>query len=225
MTSYETYAAKHLFSNKIENKVIYVFIILIINLTLQTNMFRTKYEGDIKGWLWEVQDTDDAKHFGGNVFPVYQYMCCSEECVPDLKHNEKNYCKSCYKSYKEHFDAMNSIFTDLDMEHTFNGILYESGYSHRWLFTADDLVKAKQVVKMLRNKYDHLLLGYGITDSPEYWGQPGTKRIIEYKEKHHKSKYETRYGLECEKMLARLCFGLQIVYCLENYGKCEFVVG
>lgn len=194
-------------------------------------VFISKYEGDIQGQFWYCQDNDDAKHFGGKVSPVYQYVCCMEECV--LDQNEKNYCKSCYSSYEEQYEVLSNILDEIDLfqdeedkedeklkrqkekdEKKANLKLYESGNIFRYSFSKEDLPQAKKVLKDLVREFGSKITYYQITDYTMF-NEP--KRYIEYTEEHRQTKDEYE-----EKMMARICLGRQIVYCLENYGKCVF---
>jgi len=171
------------------------------------------YTGDIGGKFWfGTQSSDDATHFG--VDPIVQYdyhgcQCCATDDVDATKNNEEAkstlFCSSCYDSLEDHLEQTKEDRQDELTYYEGNEVYYE--------FKQEHLSTLKKEIKQLEKKVGKYMEPFTIVDKTlECEG-------VHY-EYHVPGDMTLRKG-EVE-LIARLCLGKQILFCLEEYGKCGF---
>jgi hypothetical protein len=171
------------------------------------------YSGDIEGKFWfGTQSSDDATHFGVNPLLQYDYYGCGCCATDDLTGhiNDGNatdtvYCTGCYTSLKDHLDQ---TIEDRDTELTYhesNEIYYDFQEKHV------DTVK-KEIKKLEKKVGKYMELFAIVDDTEEYEG-------IRYEYRVPNEVTLKKGELE---LIARLCLGKQILYCLEKNGRCGF---
>jgi hypothetical protein len=157
------------------------------------------YNGMISGKFWfGIQDSQDADHFGGYAKPIsYSHVCT---CLKEDESEE--FCQNCFSSRQEHLDAMASS------EISDTSTWYRSDCEVSYLFTNSHMHLVKKGIAELEPIVGMYMDPYQIIDED----------TIEY-----------RYTLPEEiradriRLVARLCLGRQILYCLEKHGVCTFV--
>jgi len=169
------------------------------------------YTGDIEGKFWfGTQSSDDATHFGVNPEIQYDYYgcgCCATDNIVDNNDdaNAELYCTSCYTSLDEHLEQ-----TEEDRENTKT---YHESNEIYYYFQEQHVPTLQKEIKKLEKKVGKYMEPFAIIDkTPEYEG-------VTYE--YHVPEGTTLKRGEVE-LIARLCLGKQILYCVEKYGKCGF---
>ena len=177
------------------------------------------YCGQISGKFWfGVQCSNDASYFGVKHTDVVQYLVCGCELDAGLIEHITNgneisisinsiglFCRDCFESIDEHKRAMLEDDIDYD-ENTWriadNEVYYEFEVRHI------NIVHAHvQQLEFFVGKY---MESYIIKDN-------GDNSEITYY-------YKCPEELSAEELIlvARLCLGKQILYCLQMRGQCHF---
>ena len=171
------------------------------------------YTGDIEGKFWfGTQSSDDATHFGVNPEIQYDYYgcgCCATDNIVDNNDdaNAELYCTSCYTSLDEHLEQ-----TQDDREENETKTYHESNEIY-YYFQERNMYTIEKEIKKLEKKVGKYMEPFAIIDkTPEYEG-------VTYE--YHVPEGTTLKNGELE-LIARLCLGKQILYCVEKYGKCGF---
>ena len=161
--------------------------------------------GEITGKFWfAIQSSDDASSFGVEHEDVYVFHVCGCQAFQyDAHRADHLFCEDCYSSYEEHIQDMNA--NEVEVTTTWHVSESEIKYS----FDVDsDLETVEQTVQTLEGIVGHYMDSYTILDE-------GNE--IEYRYEVPKDVPETMLPL-----LARLCLGRQIAYCLHKKGSCSF---
>jgi hypothetical protein len=156
------------------------------------------YSGEISGKFWfGIQDSNDADYFGVEYKDVIIYYVCN--CYYD---NDETYCSSCYSSLEEHMQAIKEEeeITDKTWHISDNEIYYE--------FTEDHVNNVKEQIKVLEYIVGKHMNSYKIIDD---------ENEITYDYTIPDEINKDELGL-----IARLCLGKQILYCLEKNKNCLF---
>jgi len=168
------------------------------------------YNGDIQGKFWfGTQDSLDATNFGVNPVMQYDYygcQCCvSDDVTGDEDANARLYCSSCYESLEDHLEKTKE---DRDEDLT-----YYEGNEVYYDFGLNDLLSVQKEIKKLEKKVGKYMAPFTIVDKKE------EDEGVQYE-------YNVPEGVKLKKgeleLIARLCLGKQILYCLEKYGTCGF---
>lgn len=160
------------------------------------------YSGQISGKFWfSIQASDDASYFGRSYDEDFIYYVCN--CTIDTDDSEKAlFCANCYDSYEQHREAMAE--NDISDEKTWRLSDFEIKYN----FDECDIDTVKSKIQELEVEVGQYMDSYKITDEDDN---------IEYS--YVAPSNVSDYKLE---LLARLCLGKQILYCLEKNGTCSF---
>jgi len=160
------------------------------------------YTGQISGKFWfAIQDSDDPSHFGVEPDNIYYFHSCScyishEELKPNI------YCKSCFSSYEEHIEAMKE--DEIEGTETWFKSMGDVNYN----FHESDLEKVNRKIIQLEKFVGMHMDSFKIHDESDE---------IQYSYDLPKDAPE-----EILSLIARLCIGKQIAYCLKKHGVCSF---
>jgi hypothetical protein len=164
------------------------------------------YTGQISGKFWfGIQNSDDATYFGKEPDEVYTFYVCSCELhIEDIdkENKESIYCENCYDSFEEHRNDMK----DNEYDDTQTWHLSESEI--RYSFQESDKEIVQQKIQELEDIVGNYMDSYTIIEND---------MEIEYEFTVPKNVPNEQIPL-----LAKLCLGKQIAYCLEKTGSCSF---
>ena len=167
------------------------------------------YSGDISGKFWfSIQNSQDASFFGtiGKSIIIFQHCeCCMNDCEDDEILN-KLYCKKCFSSYDEHRAA---ILTELDQDLDLaTWTISDSEIAYEFDITHLKIIKEK--VALLNGIVGKYMEFFKIIDKDN---------VITYDYKLPNTITENNADIE---LIARLCLGQQILYCMQKKGHCYF---
>jgi hypothetical protein len=161
------------------------------------------YTGQISGKFWfGIQDSTDADFFGTEYSDVFSFYVCGCEYFAG---ESKEYCDGCFGSLEEHMAALEA--DDIQSVH----LWHLSDCEIRYEFSEFHSEKVAQKIGELEGIVGQYMSSYVLSDNDE-----GTN--IEYS-----------YTVPADvvpndlPLIAKLCLGKQILYCLEKYGTCSFV--
>jgi len=162
------------------------------------------YTGQIVGKFWfAIQDSFDASHFGREPDQMFNFYGCSCYVSPDVgEPDETTYCEDCFDSFEQHIEEMKGNGDD-DTK-----TWYVSESEIKYNFEESDLDTVKERVCDLEEMVGHYMDSYTIEENDTE---------IEYSYEVPK---DTPDGLL--PLIAKLCLGKQIEYCLEKNGSCSF---
>jgi hypothetical protein len=174
------------------------------------------YSGDISGKFWVgVQSSYDADNFGVKSKKLFNYFVCGCSC----ENKKEYYCKLCYTSHEEH---VQSILEDECEKHDFNTrrkkLWRETECEVMYSIKPRHKKKMKQLVQTLEEQVGHYMIGYTIK---EISSENSTEYEYEYEYESINMNYKEEEKEKLE-LLARLCLGKLILYCLEKRGSCIF---
>lgn len=155
------------------------------------------YSGDIGGKFWfAIQDSWDAEYFGREPEEVYLFHYCSCYAPIDDIGNDKAFCENCFNSFEEHMKECEDTKT-----------WHVSDAEAKFRFEEEDIDDVLSKISELEQSVGKYMESYTIRDSGE----------IEYI-------YTLTSDVQKESLplIARLCLGKQIAYCLEKRGVCTF---
>jgi hypothetical protein len=171
------------------------------------------YSGDIEGKFWfGTQDSTDASNFGVDPLVQYDYQgcqCCATDDVDDCQTEEELtalYCSSCYDSMEDHLEKTEEDRQGSDKT-------YYEGNEVYYHFQESHLDTLKKALGKLEKKVGKYMAHFVIVDKTADFGG------VQYE-------YHLPEGVTLKKgeqeLLARLCLGRQILFCVEKYGSCGF---
>ena len=162
------------------------------------------YTGQISGKFWfAIQDSYDASYFGVEPEDIWNYhVCLCYLSKSDIDIEKNMYCEDCYTSYLEHLEAMKE--DEIDDDHTW--ALSESEVNYN--FDESDKETLLEKISDLEGKVGKYMDSYKIQDND---GDIGYDYSV--------PKDVTEEELP---LIAKLCLGKQIAYCLEKNGTCSF---
>ena len=170
------------------------------------------YFGQISGKFWfGFQNSDDASCFGVDCKPVRNfYVCCCEidEETDDLA--TSIYCTDCYSSYEEHCQAMIDEDVELYDEDDSDGTWYISDSEITYHFDASHIDIVEKNIKIME-----YLIGDYVNDRSYKIIDDGDEITYDY------TTPSNIIASDIE-LIARLCLGKQILYCLRKNGECFF---
>jgi hypothetical protein len=174
------------------------------------------YSGQIAGKFWfGVQNSDDASNFGIEHIEILRYHVCGCEC---REHDgSKLYCVDCYSSLDEHkqsmIDEMDEDDDDIDYSQTWYLPQHEICYE----FTSNHIELVDSEIKILEEAVGKYMSGFRIEDDgDEITYSYSTPELDE-----HGIVISSPQKDELS-LIARLCLGKQISYCLHKHGGCSF---
>ena len=201
------------------------------------------YFGQISGKFWfGFQNSDDASCFGVDYTPVRNFYVCSCELlqpparcavttefnhspnsVVALRSEESSkidedsddlatdiYCTDCYSSYEEHKQAMIDEDVELYDEDDSDGTWYISDSEITYHFDASHIEMVEKKIKICED-----LIGEYVNDSSYKIIDDGDEITYDY------TTPSNMIATDIE-LIARLCLGKQILYCLRKNGECFF---
>lgn len=201
------------------------------------------YFGQISGKFWfGFQNSDDASCFGVDYTPVRNFYVCSCELlqpparcavttefnhspnsVVALRSEESSkigedsgdlatdiYCTDCYSSYEEHKQAMIDEDVELYDEDDSDGTWYISDSEITYHFDASHIDMVEKKIKICED-----LIGDYVNDSSYKIIDDGDEITYDY------TTPSNMIATDIE-LIARLCLGKQILYCLRKNGECFF---
>ena len=168
------------------------------------------YSGNIEGKFWfGTQSSDDATHFGVEPVEQYEYYgcqcCATDNITEDDEENDTLFCRNCYESLEDHLEKTEEERIDNKTYYQGNEIYYD--------FQQNSLPSIKKEIKKLEKKVGKYMEHFKIIDKTE------EAEGIHYE--YHVPKEVTLKAGELE-LIARLCLGRQILFCVETYGGCSF---
>ena len=170
------------------------------------------YFGQISGKFWfGFQNSDDASYFGVNYKHVRNfYVCCCEidEDSDDLATDI--YCTDCYSSYEEHKQAMIDEDVELYDEDDSDGTWYTSDSEITYHFDASHIEMVEKKIKICED-----LIGEYVNDSSYKIIDDGDEITYDYTTPSNMIATDIV-------LIASLCLGKQILYCLRKHGECFF---
>jgi len=170
------------------------------------------YYGDISGKFWVAcQSSTDASNYGITHKDIINFCvchCASDETEESIGNDpeKKIYCESCYDSYEQHIESIKEEDLDLDSENIKTWYISESEICYE--FCEEHIEQLEEKIKELEKKVGKYM---------------NTFKIIEKNEEINydfDSSYENLDGNA--ELVARLCLGKQIHYCLKKKGSCIF---
>ena len=207
------------------------------------------YFGQICGKFWVgIQDSYDAKHFGVDAQDVLYFYACycklSKDDLQQLNTDEpKIFCKECFSSYIEHMNAIEENrkdeesgeydFIDEDSPKNDDLSWFISDNEVLFEFNEKHTIKVRNKIKLLEDLVEEYLLEYKIIDNDANDANNANNANNDNNSNINKNKYnengityeyKNSENLSREKieLVARLCLGKQILYCLEKYKECSF---
>ena len=162
------------------------------------------YTGQIEGKFWfAIQDSFDASHFGREPEEIYTFYACSCNVSPDIgEPDETTYCEDCFESFEGHIEEMKKNEED-DIK-----TWYVSESEIKYNFEESDLDRVKLKVCELEEIVGHYMDSYKIEEAD-------TEVLYSYDVPDDAPK-------SLLPLIAKLCLGKQIEYCLEKKGSCSF---
>jgi hypothetical protein len=155
------------------------------------------YTGQISGKFWfGIQDSIDANAFGRHYEDNYYFHSCF--CaVAKANIGPTVYCQACFSSYEDHCKAIDS-----------NQTWHVSDADVSYAFDTSDIPNLRVRLAELEEVVGCHMEHFRIVDK---------KGTVEYR-------FSLPGGIRADHMalVARLCLGKQILYCLETYGTCVF---
>jgi len=188
------------------------------------------YSGDISGKFWfGVQSSYDADNFGVKSKKLFNYFVCGCSC----ENKKEYYCKMCYTSHEEH---VQSILDDECEKHDFNKrrkkLWRETECEVMYSIKPRHKKRIKKLVQTLEEQVGHYMTGYKIKDVPpetSHENSIGYEYEYEYEsismnneEEQQEEEEQPQVNQVKLELLARLCLGKLILYCLEKRGSCTF---
>jgi len=159
------------------------------------------YFGQISGKFWfGIQSSDDANHFGVNYQNITVFHVCN--CGYEDRGEDNAYCSDCFDSFDQHIEAMKE--DEIEDEKTW----YESETEIMYHFEYGDKPKVVKKIQELEEIVGKYMEHYKIQD---------TDNEITYDYVLPENVPEEDLSI-----IARLCLGKQILYCIEEYGRCSF---
>ena len=175
------------------------------------------YCGQITGKFWfGVQSSSDASYFGVKHKDIVQYQVCGceldESYIDHVIENETLYikinrdglfCEDCFETFDEHKQAL------VDDDIIFDGNnWYISDHEIYYQFEITDINVVTSQIQKLEHVVGKHMTSYKINDE---------NGEITYN-------YSDPKNLTADELVlvARLCLGKQILYCLQTYGTCYF---
>ena len=193
------------------------------------------YFGQISGKFWfGFQNSDDATCFGVDSKPVRNfYVCCCEiDNENDLA--GEIYCTDCYSSYEEHCQAMIDEDIELYDENDVDGTWYTSDSEITYYFDASHIDIVEKNIKIMEGIFE----GY-VNDNPSTMSTDYSQETSACKQAY--VSFHSNYNIIDDgdeitydyttpsnmiatdiELIARLCLGKQILYCLRKNGECFF---
>ncbi len=172
------------------------------------------YFGTISGKFWfATQSSDDAAHFKNKISYTEPPRCLEyAECCCFVEDMKDNYCKKCYSSYEEHYEAIDD--EELQENYICNSpLMYENNYIKYYFydyeldFVTDKLNKIKNEITIDFDKIGFRLI-------------KDDKESIEY-ELDNFDYINNIKNEEQEILIARWCLGKQIEQSIKEKGYCE----
>jgi len=168
------------------------------------------YSGQISGKCWvAIQNSDDASSFGVNYDNILNFYVCGCSCNFSLEDGCKTneYCKDCFSSYEEHIQEI--IDEKLELDDEDNKITWfisdcEIGYK----FEQEHIDMLEEQIQLLEKPVGIYMDTYKIIDDDD-------EITYDFTIPRHLNRNELA-------LLARLCLGKQILYCLKKHGSCHF---
>jgi hypothetical protein len=197
------------------------------------------YSGQIAGKFWfGVQSSNDASYFGIEHIEILRYHVCGCErkerdaapgCSTDVALQDEVagpetlakvsqlYCTDCYSSLDEHkqsmIDEMDEDDDDIDYSQTWYLPQHEICYE----FTSNHIEMVDSEIKALENAVGKYMSGYKIEDDGDEitysYAVPELDELGIAMSRPQKDELS---------LIARLCLGKQISYCLHKHGRCSF---
>ena len=165
------------------------------------------YSGDISGKFWfGVQSSGDASEFGIKYKKIYNYFLCNCNC----ENKNLRYCLDCYDCYDDHRIAIMND-NDIEIHKSRKNLWYESETEICYDIKKRHQKAIKEKVNLLEEMVGHYMANYFIKDDDDeiYYDYDMIDEDI-------------MNDNETMTLLARLCLGKQILYCLKKKKKCFF---
>jgi hypothetical protein len=161
------------------------------------------YNGDINGKFWYgIQDSDDALHFGAEEIVVREWSGCRCE-VEGEDPEEGAFCTNCHETLEEaQEDAKNENWEEGEP-------LWAPMDGARYQLTDMDAVQEKvdELEALVGHMIEPLVFKYG----------------FEYEDVECTDDYVwDNISKDDKELIARLCFGRQILECMKENGVCTF---
>lgn len=166
------------------------------------------YFGQIEGKFWvAVQDSNDPEYFGVPSRNIVNFHVCDCTCNFEDFIDQQIYCKECYDSYEKHLEEVSKQEAEEEEEEDLE-TWYVSESEIFFEFKKSDLPLVKYGIKKLNKKVGQYMESFTIIDD----------------ENSVKYNYDIPNDIKSDqlKLIARLCIGKQILYCLEKHGSCTF---
>jgi len=184
------------------------------------------YYGQISGKFWfGIQNSDDATNFGVDYKYIYNYYACNcqiydeidvDDDVDDGANNvhDKIYCIDCYSSYEEHIQAIIEEGIEIEDDEcdktTKNNTWYKSTSEIEFHFDKSHIDLVEKHIKILEDA-----VGKYMIESFKIIDEDDDEITYDYTMPINISSSEIE-------LLARLCLGKQILYCLHKNESCCF---
>uniref|UniRef100_A0A6C0ETH1 Uncharacterized protein n=1 Tax=viral metagenome TaxID=1070528 RepID=A0A6C0ETH1_9ZZZZ len=169
------------------------------------------YFGQISGKFWfGFQNSDDASYFGVNYKHVKNFYSCSCEIEDTDNLAKEIYCTDCYASFEEHKQAMIDEDVELYDDDDSDSTWYTSDSEITYHFDASHIGMVEKKIKICED-----LIGDYVNDSSYKIIDDGDEITYDY------TTPSNMIGTDIE-LIARLCLGKQILYCLRKNGECFF---
>ena len=194
------------------------------------------YYGQISGKFWfGIQNSDDATNFGVDYKNIYYFYACNcqiydgvdedvdEDDDEDVDENlgtdivrvhDKIYCKDCYSSYEEHLQAIIEEGIEIEDDEcdksTKNNTWYKSSSEIEFYFDMSHIELIEKHIKILEDA-----VGKYMIESFKIIDEDDGEITYDYMMPINISTSEIE-------LLARLCLGKQILYCLHKNESCCF---
>jgi hypothetical protein len=189
------------------------------------------YYGQISGKFWfGVQSSDDASHFGLEHNDTFKYYVC--QC--EIQHTEnasshiEPFCKDCFSSLDEHKQAMIDEGTEFDDDTDTNKMWFKSDCEISYTFESKHIDMVESHIKILEESVGKYMSGYKIVDTnDEITYEYEIPKPADLSEELYtpddctQSPFPNYISNDDITLIARLCLGKQILYCLHKHGMCE----
>ena len=180
------------------------------------------YTGQISGKFWlGIQSSSDASEFGVDYNGIIRYHVCQCDCEynfekgPETNDDDdeisKLYCSDCYSSYEEHMQAIEEEGLELDVDESKN-TWFISSSEIEYKFDKSHIEIIEDKIKTLEREVGQYMESYKIIDDEN-------ENEITY---DYDLPDNIKNSINELPMIARLCFGKQILYCLQKYDTCCF---
>ena len=206
------------------------------------------YYGQISGKFWfGVQSSDDASYFGLEHNDTSKYYVC--QCEIQRKNRESNvfealmqntadpntnesdiepFCKDCFSSLDEHKQAMIDEGTEFDDDTESNKMWFKSDCEISYTFESKHIDMVESQIKILEESVGKYMYGYKIIDTnDEITYDYKIPKPADLSEELYtpddctQSPFPNYISNDDITLIARLCLGKQILYCLHKHGTCE----